>query len=190
MHPVGRNDPEACAELGILSHHFVPRCLFSWKFQLSERKSTRIYRYLPMHLTSIIVPRFVRKRSATVTVPTPCAHPSCTKSGPRRHDVGQGELDDDGTGRRRQRERRGRRRRRRRNNTIIPWLVYTGRIGRKREGERIKRRWGAAGAGRGEEACEIAVQPTHTVVADRRGRQGTRASKMEGRRAWNIKGGT
>lgn len=40
------------------------------------------------------------------------------------------------------------------------------------------------------EACEIAVQPTHTVVADRRGRQGTRASKMEGRRAWNIKGGT
>ena len=42
----------------------------------------------------------------------------------------------------------------------------------------------------GREACEIAVQPTHTVVADRRGRQGTRASKMEGRRAWNIKGGT
>ncbi|EZA60340.1 hypothetical protein X777_13429 [Ooceraea biroi] len=32
--------------------------------------------------------------------------------------------------------------------------------------------------------CEIAVRPTHTVVADRRGRQGARASKMEGRRAY------
>ena len=50
---------------------------------------------------------------------------------------------------------------------------------RKRRGKKERR-----------EACEIAVQPTHTVVADRRGRQGTRASKMEGRRAWNIKGGT
>ncbi|KYN03146.1 hypothetical protein ALC62_06013 [Cyphomyrmex costatus] len=34
------------------------------------------------------------------------------------------------------------------------------------------------------------TRPTHTVVADRQGRQGARASKMEGRRAWNIKGGT
>ena len=65
--------------------------------------------------------------------------------------------------------------------------IYSWRkIGREREREERKKR-------RGEErreACEIAVQPTHTVVADRRGRQGTRASKMEGRRAWNIKGGT
>lgn len=46
------------------------------------------------------------------------------------------------------------------------------------------------GEGKESGTYEIAVRPTHTVVADRRGRQGARASKMEGRRAWNIKGGT
>lgn len=72
-------------------------------------------------------------------------------------------------------------RRRRRNSMIM--RVYR-RKNDERERERRREEQGARGT------CEIAVRPTHTVVADRRGRQGARASKMEGRRAWNIKGGT
>jgi len=83
-------------------------------------------------------------------------------------------------------------------------MTATKKKRRKREKRRadddIGTAWSCAYTGgkseRGREAeeesgtCEIAVRPTHTVVADRRGRQGARASKMEGRRAWNIKGGT